>query len=96
MKGVFNKIIGQTDLSNKLEAWDELFDYIDCFDQWDSSYRSRLKEVLLLKNGKVWTTKEMNDLTCGKKCKCPRRTGLINWNSNSNKGSCSCSNNKFP
>ena len=96
IKGVFREEAKKKQYKSSMDAWNDLIDHIDCFDQWNDTYTLRLKEVLFINNGDLLTSDEMNSLTKGKICPCPIRTGLINWINNVKKGECSCSNENFP
>ncbi len=96
MRELFKVVSNYREPTRKKEAWDQLLSHIACFDQWNDLYTLRLKEVLMMDDGDPWTAKELNNLTTGKACPCPIRTGLINWVNKQEKGQCSCDNDQFP
>ena len=79
MRGVFDKELKKRDIDNKLEAFDELFGFIERFDKLTKSFSDRLREVMLSDKPIPWTGKELNELSGNDKCNCSIRKGLICW-----------------
>ncbi len=96
MREIFNQKINKDKNITRRKAFKELIKQVECFHQWNDFYTLRLKEVLFVDDYDPFSAKELNDLTIGKECPCPIRTGLINWIEGTTKGHCSCSNLKFP
>ncbi|WP_269623241.1 hypothetical protein [Prochlorococcus marinus] len=83
-------------ITNRTEAFNQLLNHIKCFHQWNQVYSLRLKEVLFIDDYLPFTSAEFNDLSTGKQCPCPIRTGLVNWIEGLDEGQCSCENDNFP
>ena len=96
IKAVFEKERVRKQYKSTKDAWDDLISHINCFDQWNKIYTFRLKESLFIEHADPLTSDEMNQLTKGKRCPCPIRTGLINWINNSDQGKCCCGDKSFP
>ena len=96
MREIFYQKINKEKSITKRKAFNELVKQVECFHQWNDFYTLRLKEVLFVDDYDPFSAKELNNLTIGKECPCPIRTGLINWIEGTSKGHCSCSNLKFP
>jgi len=79
MKGVFEKELNKRNFENKSEAFDDLFQKIEVYDDLRKCFADRLREILLEDNSNPWTGKELNELTGEDKCNCAIRKGLINW-----------------
>ena len=83
--------------SNRKDAFEELNTHIKCFSQWNKFYSLRLKEVLFIDDYDAFSSSELNQLSQGKVCSSPIRTGIINWISGAEKGEeCSCADLNFP
>ncbi len=96
MREIFYQKINKEKSITKRKAFNELVKQVEYFHQWNDFYTLRLKEILFVDDYDPFSAKELNNLTIGKECPCPIRTGLINWIEGTNKGHCSCSNLKFP
>ncbi len=97
----FIKAIFRTELKRKgygsiKEAWDDLINHINCFEQWNETCSFRLKESLFIEHADPLTSEEISHLREGQICPQPIRTGIINWINDSAKGQCCCSDTKFP
>ena len=79
MKAMFKKIIEVRNLNSQKAAWDEFLPHVEKFEAWDSSFTTRLKEVLLFEEPEPWSASELNKLTKDKNCSCPIRDALISW-----------------
>ncbi len=93
---VFYRKIEQEEHITRKEAFEELVSQISCFNQWNTIYTLRLKEILFLDDYNPFSAKELNFLTLGNECPSPIRTGLINWITGNNSRECSCINRDFP
>ena len=96
MREIFIQKINKEKNITKRKAFNELVKQVECFHQWNNFYTLRLKEVLFVDDYDPFSAQELNNLTIGKECPCPIRTGLINWIEGSKRGHCSCSNLNFP
>ena len=96
MREVFIQKINKEKNITRRKAFNELVKQVECFHQWNNFYTLRLKEVLFVDDYDPFSAQELNNLTIGKECPCPIRTGLINWIEGSKTGHCSCSNLNFP
>ena len=96
IKAVFSKELKRKGYRSTKEAWNDFINHINCFEQWSETCSFRLKESLFIEHADPLTCDEMNQLTKGKRCPCPIRTGLINWINNSDQGKCCCADKSFP
>ncbi len=96
IREVFNIKFKKGKKISRKKAFINLIDHIQCFYQWNEVYTLRLKEILFVDDYDPFSAKELNNLSIGKECPCPIRTGLINWISGNQIGECSCSNLSFP
>ena len=79
MRGVFYKELEKRNFDDKFDAFDDFFQSIQAFDDFNNTFSDRLNEIMLSDKPPPWTGKELNELTAGDKCNCSIRKGLINW-----------------
>ena len=96
IRAIFNQKLKKDATLIRKQEFIDLIKHISCFHQWSQIYTLRLKEVLFTDDYEPFTAYELNNLTLGKECPCPIRTGLINWIEGNIIGHCSCSNINFP
>ena len=96
IKAVFRKELKRKGYRSIKEAWNDLINHINCFEQWDEKCSFRLKESLFIEHADPLTSEEINHLKEGDVCPQPIRTGIINWINNSDRGECCCSDKEFP
>jgi len=96
IKAIFRKESKSKGYISNKEAWNDFIEHINCFEQWDEKCSFRLKEYLFIEHGDPLTSNELSNLTEGKICPQPIRTGIINWINNSARGKCCCSDKDFP
>jgi len=82
MRGVFDKEASRRNFDNQNEAFDDFVKCVDEYSHLSQSFTNRLKEIMIEKNARPWTGKELNDLNKSTKCNCPIRKGLIEWTGN--------------
>ena len=96
IKAIFSKEMERKGYISNKEAWHDLINHINCFDQWTDKCSFRLKESLFIDHCDPLSSDEINDLKLGEICPQPIRTGIINWINNSDQGKCCCSDKTFP
>ncbi len=96
IKAVFSRELQRKGYISMKDAWNDLINHINCFEQWNEICSFRLKESLFIEHADPLTSEEINDLKEGSICPQPIRTGIINWINNSSRGKCCCSNQNFP
>ena len=79
MRGVFYKELEKRNFDDKFDAFDDFFQSVKVFDEFNKSFSDRLKEIMLSDNPSPWTASELNELTGSDKCNCSIRKGLIKW-----------------
>ncbi len=79
MRGLFREEVKKRNIDDNNDAFNELFENIEYFEQLNEFFYDRLKEVILSDKLNSLTGKELNELTDSNKCNCPIRKGLINW-----------------
>ena len=79
MRGLFREEVKKRNFDDSNDAFNELYENIEYFDQLNEFFYDRLKEVILSDKLNFLTGKELNELTDSNKCNCPIRKGLINW-----------------
>ncbi len=79
MRGVFDKEVEKRNFDNKVQAFDDLFKYVEVYNQLSRLSVERLREIMLSDNPLPWTGEELNKMVGEDKCNCSIRKGLINW-----------------
>tara|TARA_Y100001968_G_scaffold313610_1_gene337978 strand:+ start:423 stop:1016 length:594 start_codon:yes stop_codon:yes gene_type:complete len=79
IRGIFSKELEKRNINDKAEAFDDLLQTIQVFDELNKSLSERLREILLDDNPSPWTGRELNELSGGDKCNCSIRKGIITW-----------------
>ena len=82
IKAVFSKELKRKGYRSMKEAWNDLINHINCFEQWNETCSFRLKESLFIEHADPLTSEEINHLKAGQVCPQPIRTGIINWINN--------------
>ncbi len=96
MRDFFYQQIQVDKIEDRKFAFEELIKHLECFHQWNKLYSLRFKEILFTEDYDPFSSLELNNLTIGKQCPCPIRTGLINWKFNNPIGKCCCEEEIFP
>ena len=79
MRGIFYKELDKRDFDDKYDACDDFLQSVDAFDELDTSFSDRLKEIILGEKPTPWSGEELNELVGDDKCNCPIRKGIISW-----------------
>ena len=82
MRAVFDKELEKRNYDDKSEAFDDLLQSVQVFDELNKLFTDRLKEIMLSDKPSPWTGRELNELTGEDKCNCSIRKGLIHWTGN--------------